>query len=215
MNALRGTFTTNQKLGLAAVLLGVGALFGTPAPGPVARVDTRDMAAMVEGEVDHVTADELAGWIIEGRADYRLVDLRDEEAYGAYHIPTAERIEITGLLGGGLERNEKIVLYSNGGIHSAQAWFLLQAQGYRASYMLLGGLQEWKDGVLFPVLPDGASTQEQAQFERREHVSTFFGGKPQTGGATAPPPDAVMMPEVKAPTAIPAARRKRKAREGC
>ena len=51
----------------------------------------------------------------------------------------------------GLERNEKIILYSEGGIHSAQAWFLLKAMGYKSVYMLRGGLDDWKDLVLFPI----------------------------------------------------------------
>ena len=47
---------------------------------------------------------------------------------------------------------EKVVLYSEGGIHSAQAWFLLKARGATNAYFLLGGLDAWKSDVLFPSL---------------------------------------------------------------
>jgi rhodanese-related sulfurtransferase len=44
------------------------------------------------------------------------------------HIPTAELVELRDLHDYPLYHNEKIVLYSDGGIHSAQAWFLLRAE---------------------------------------------------------------------------------------
>ena len=50
----------NQKLALLAVALGLGALvLGGPRPGKIV-LDERELAAIVEGEVDHVTPDELA-----------------------------------------------------------------------------------------------------------------------------------------------------------
>ena len=66
----------NQKLALLAVALGLGALvLGGPQPGKIV-LDERELAAIVEGELDHVTPDELADWIVAGRQDFRLIDLR-------------------------------------------------------------------------------------------------------------------------------------------
>ena len=45
----------------------------------------------------YVSLGVLAGWIVEGRADYRLIDLRDETAFGEYHVPTAENVPLTTL----------------------------------------------------------------------------------------------------------------------
>ena len=73
--------------------------------------------------------------------------------YAAYHIPTAENVTVAALPEFPFLRTEKIVLYSDGGIHAAQAWMLMQAQGYRAVYTVLGGLEGWKDDVLYPALP--------------------------------------------------------------
>lgn len=144
------------KLALAAFGLGALAVFGDPYGGGRVTLRTEELAAMVQGEVDHVTVQELDSWIVQGRQDYRLIDLRDPAAYAAYHIPPAENLPITALPGD-LERNEKIVLYSEGGIHSAQAWFLLQARGYEASYILLGGLEEWNDRILGSPRPASAT----------------------------------------------------------
>jgi rhodanese-related sulfurtransferase len=207
----------NQKLAAVALALGALALFSQPHRGPVVTLDTRELALIVEKEVDHVTPAELAGWIVQGRSDYRLIDLRDEAAYATYHIPTAENVTVAALPEFPFLRTEKIVLYSDGGIHAAQAWMLMQAQGYRAVYTVLGGLDAWKDEVLFPALPAQATVADRARFERAAALAKFFGGEPRAeGGAAAPAP--VQLPKLAAPApsgaATPVAPRKKK-KEGC
>lgn len=201
------------KLALAAFGLGALAVFGDPYGGGTVTIRTEELAAMVHEEVDHVTVQDLAAWIVEGRADYRLIDLRDPKDYDAYHIPPAESLPIT-TLPGDLERNEKIVLYSDGGIHSAQAWFLLKARGYDAAYILLGGLEEWNDRILYPTLPAGATPDQLAAFEKDRQVSAYFGGTPRIASALAPAPAAPPRPP--APAAPKgAAPAKKKKKEGC
>lgn len=210
------SLTLHQKLAALAVLLGAVAVLGNPyGDAGSVEINTQELAAMVQGEVDHVTAEELAEWIIAGRTDYRLLDLRDEADYAAYHIPTAEPVAITELADYPLYRNEKIVLYSGGGIHSAQAWFLLRARGFPGVYMLLGGLTAWKEDVLFPALPAGATPEQVADFQRREAVATFFGGSPRTAGGEEETLD-VEMPQVEMPAVVPVARpAQKKRKEGC
>ena len=219
--------TLNQKLAVAAVVLGAIALFAAPYPGTKVTLDAKDLALAVGTEADHVEASELAAWIIESRADYRLVDLRTEAEFAQYHIPTAVSVPMNVLTDAGLLRQEKIVLYSEGGIHSAQAWMLLRAQGYKSVYMLKGGLDEWKDQVVFPVVADNPSPSERARDERLKSISAFFGGQPRSAAAVAagvstapglvapagPAPPSVAPPPTPAGGARPAAAKKKK--EGC
>jgi rhodanese-related sulfurtransferase len=181
--------TLNQKLAAVALVLGAGALFSQPHRGPVVRLDTRELAMIVEKEVDHVKPAELAAWIVEGRTDYRLLDLRSEAEFAAYHVPTAENVPVSALPDFPLLPKEKVILYSEGGIHAAQAWFLLRAQGHTAVYTVLGGLDGWKDEVLFPVMPSDAGPQELARFERTAAVARFFGGTPRIASSAAAAPD--------------------------
>ena len=134
----RPVLTLNQKLAAVALVLGALALFSQPHRGPVVKLDTRELAMIVEREVDHVTPAELAAWIVEGRSDYRLLDLRSSQDYAAYHIPTAENVPVAQLPEFPLLPTEKVVLYSEGGIHAAQAWMLVRAQGHTAVYTVLG-----------------------------------------------------------------------------
>ena len=193
--------TLNQKLALGAVVLGAAALFATPYPGSTVTLDTKELALVVGTEADHVEAPELAAWIIESRADYRLIDLRTEAEFAQYHIPTAVNIPMNVLTDAGLGRQEKLVLYSEGGIHSAQAWMLLRARGFKSVYMLKGGLDEWKDQVVFPVGADNPTRDERARDERLKSISAFFGGQPRSAAAVAA--GAAVMPGM-APAATPA-----------
>ncbi len=209
--------TLNQKLAAAALLLGAVAVFAHPQRGPYVRLDAQDLAMLVEQEVDHVTPAELAAWIVEGRSDYRLLDLRKPEQYAEYHIPTAENVALPALEEYPLLPSEKIVIYSEGGVHGAQAWLLMQARGFRASYTLLGGLDGWVEEILYPTAPANADPQELARFEQVAAVSKFFGGQPRSGtGAEAAAP--AELPKLEAPVAtgpaITAAPRRKK-KEGC
>lgn len=209
------TLGVNQRLALAACVLGVVAIWATPARGSRVTVDPKDLAVIVAKEVDHVRVQDLAGWIIKGQADYRLIDLRDEKAYAEYYIPTAENIPLSLLLDRDLGRNEKIVLYSDGGIHSAQAWFLLRASGFKGVYILFGGLDEWKDQILFPALPDPLMPGDAARNARLREISAHFGGTPRTGVAEASA-TRLTLPKVTVPGARPGAKPlAKKKKEGC
>jgi rhodanese-related sulfurtransferase len=210
----RWQWTLKSRLAVLALALGLVAPLGSPRDGGRVTLNAAELAAIVESEVDHVTVDELAGWIIQGRNDYRLLDVRGPASYAEYHIPTAESVQLTDLADYPLFRNEKIVLYSDGGTHSAQGWFLLKARGYGGAYILLYGLEEWKEHILFPSLAPTASLREVAAFERSRRVSLFFGGTPRSGGLPVEQA-AVAMPRPPAPTSAPVVSRKRKRKEGC
>jgi rhodanese-related sulfurtransferase len=220
MKQIFSAMSRNAKLGLLVCLLGLLAAFaGNPYKGSKVTLDTAELAEIVQNEVDHVEPSELADWIIQGRTDYRLIDLRREEEFNQYHIPGAENVSLTSLLNYSLRRNDKIILYSGGGIHSAQAWFLLKAQGYKAVYMLFGGLDEWQYTVLFPSIPSNPSPEQQAFFNKMKEVSKFFGGSPRVGADEEITDAPLSLPEIQQPPVSPAApaavpaRRKRK--EGC
>jgi rhodanese-related sulfurtransferase len=203
---------------IGVILLGfVGLFAGSPYKGSQYTIDGQELARVVETTVDHVSPQELADWIIQGKTDYRLIDLRTEKEFGEYHIPGAENVPITALADLGLSTTGKIVLYSEGGIHSAQAWFLLKAKGYRGAYMLFGGLEEWKDVVLFPKLAANATPAQTVEFARMSAISKFFGGTPQAGPADSVQAPAVALPKLEMPSAqaAPEAGAKKKKKEGC
>ena len=138
-------------------------------------IDPKELAYKVENELDHVSAIEVAKWIMERRTNFRVFDLREPKDFAALHIPGAENSSITSLIDAHIDKNQTVVLYSEGGVHSAQAMFLLWAKGYRNVYMLKGGLNEWEESVLHPQLTQSAPNADSLA-ALREMVK-FFGGK--------------------------------------
>ena len=211
--------TLNQKLGAFALALGALAVFANVAPGHTVKVNAKELLTGVARAEDHVTPAELAAWIVEGRTDYRLVDIREEKAFADYHIPGAQNVPLATVLDGALGRTEKIVLYGDGGIHAAQAWMVLKGRGYTQVYTLLEGLEAWKDEVLFPVMPQSPTPEQQSRFERAVQVAKFFGGEPRAAAAPGAAPLALPTLAVVpvAPPTLPAGAGggPKKRREGC
>lgn len=211
--------TLNKKLALIALVLGLVAVFlGNPYRGNTVSMSTEELGLIIQKEVDHVYSQDLADWIIQGKSDFRVIDLRTEKEYEEYHIPGAERITLTELEKADIPKNEKLIIYSEGGIHSAQAWMLLKARGYKGVYMLMGGLEEWKDKILFPRLPDNATPEQVVEFGKTREVSKFFGGTPVVGGSeeTKTETPKLEMPKIQSPSGTtPTGTAPKKKKEGC
>jgi len=208
----------NKKLAALAILLGFLAIFiGSPYKGSFYNINSKELALITGNAVDHVKVEELADWIIQGKSDFRIIDLRTEKEFSEYHIPGAENIPMQTLDKSNLMKNEKIILYSEGGIHSAQGWMILKAKDFKGVYILFGGLEEWNEKILFPKISENATPEQLAAFEKTKEVSKFFGGTPQTGGTTevkdAPK---VQAPKLEAPTTTPGnTSEPKKKKEGC
>jgi rhodanese-related sulfurtransferase len=218
MNIFLKSLNWKRRIALLALVLGLIALFaGSPYGGSRVSLDTKELALMVQNERDHVSVEQLADWIVQGRSGYRLLDLRSEKEFNEYHVPSAESVPLTALNDYPVQHNEKIILYSEGGIHASQAWFLLAAKGYKHVYLLTGGLDEWREKILFPAIPENATAEQQAQFAKLKEVSRFFGGTPQTGAASGQTAVKKEMPKMPMPSGsappVPSGGKKKK--EGC
>ncbi|MGZ8378733.1 MAG: rhodanese-like domain-containing protein [Gemmatirosa sp.] len=182
--------TATRRLAGAAAVLGVSAaVVGSAEPaGRAGRLDVAALAREIDREADHVDAVELARWIRDRKAGLRVLDVRDDSAYAAYHIPGAERLALADVARMAPSADGTLVLYSEGGAHAAQAWVLLRASGHARVYFLRGGLLDWLEQVMNPV---NVADPEVAALSR------YFGGVPRAGavpdpgGALAPASGAV------------------------
>jgi hypothetical protein len=204
-----------KKLAFAALALGIVALFaGSPYSGSQVKVNTKDLALSTVKNSDKIKPLELADWIIQGKADYTLVDLRNEEQYNQYFIPTAINIPLPQIDESDLLRNQKIILYADDDINAAQAWFILKSKNFKGVYLLDGGLKTWQEEVLFPKLAVNASKEEIAQFEKIKEISKYFGGSAQTD-STQVSETKVKLPTPQVTSQPNVTKTKKKKREGC
>jgi len=217
MKKFLANLSTNIKLGLVALVFGIIALFaGNPYGGSFINVNEKELALSTVNNSDKVPVNELADWIIKGKADFELVDLRSEANYSEYAIPNARCIPLVQLPESDLLRNQKIIFYSDDDVAASQAWFILKSKGYKGVYILDGGLNSWKERVLFPKAPINGSKDELAQFKKMKEVSKFFGGQAQTDSSIAESRPSFQLPisntGSQKPGTSPA---KKKKREGC
>lgn len=209
----------NGRLAAIAFVLGFVALFaGSPYKGAGATVNTRELAIEMATGADQVSVTTLADWIIQGKADFRVVDLRPAAAYAEYHLPPAENMPVAGLAQSSLQRNEKVILYAEDAARAAQAWMLLRARGYKGVYILRGGLEAWKDSVLFPRIPANPTPAQLVEFARAREVSKYFGGTPEALAGDVAGAQTIAMPKLAMPApaaaGAPGAVKKKK-KEGC
>lgn len=177
-----------RRLLIAAIVAGgLAVIAGVPVRPTRGTVDVQRLAEIVEHEEDHVTAAELAKWIRDDHAGLRLLDVRPDSEFREFHIPGAKNVVLTELARMRLDSTATYVLYSEGGTHAAQGWFLLRARGIENVYFLRGGLYEWLEQVMSPRLDPNAT---QAERDSLLALARWFGGKVQVG------PPSTLMPSV-------------------
>ncbi len=210
-----------KKLALIAGLLGILAfIIGTTSDKNKIYINAKEMALSTVEDQDKVDQLTLADWLIKEQADFTLIDLRSEKEYSDYNIPTSINIKMEDLLGSDLMRNQKIILYSDDDITSAQAWFVLKSSNYKGVYILKSGINGWKKEILFPTLAVNATPEQSSTFEKIKQISLHFGGTPQlataeqtTSTAVSVKPTTPSLPKLTVPASGSKAVKKKK--EGC
>ncbi len=202
----------NKEIGvLVAFVLAFVMLF---LPGPDRgrySFDPEKLSEEIMKRDDHVSPGELSEWIIQGKNDFRLVDIRTAKEYKNGSIKKAENIPLRKLLKKDtLERliaDKQVVIFSNGNSHAHQAWVVLKSAGVDV-LVLEGGFNLWNKIVLNPKLPVNITDDEVLRYKGRVAVANYFGG----GGTEM---SAGSEPDSKKKTPKQRKKKKKKKLEGC
>lgn len=172
--------SVTRRMGAGALVLGLAAGFaGSPYRAARGRIDIERTVRTILDGGDHVSALELAGWIRDRKPGLRVIDVRPPAEFAQYAIPTAENLPLEALLHASFAPHETIVLYSEGGAHAGQAWVLLRAMGVANAWFIAGGLADWDEEVMAPVIVPGT------QAETISGISRYFGGTPSVGDSAS------------------------------
>jgi rhodanese-related sulfurtransferase len=147
-----------------------------------------DVAQAAARQSDRVSVEELAGWLIEERADFVLIDVRSPDDVEQGRIGDAENIPIVELVTAEaletLPTDRKIVVYSNGSENSAKASVLLRLAGFD-SLVLAGGYNAWHARILNPDIPAEELDGESLQVSEQRAYACYFVGE-RSGAAERP-----------------------------
>ncbi len=171
--------STNNKLAIIALISGFFAIFfNTPYESNKAIINVDELALNIIDSNNIIAPIQLAEWLIQGKVDFRLIDVRDEKQYEDYFITGAENIPLTKIKTSELLRNEKILIYSDDELKTAQSWLLLKTLGYKNILMLKGGIDNWKKSIIFPIISDSKNQEKLIE------ISKHFGGTPLVGATS-------------------------------
>jgi thiosulfate/3-mercaptopyruvate sulfurtransferase len=153
---LNTTFLRALCIVLVIAAVAVAILPSEPAADSVAAAATPSEQALleqVESAADHIEPEELADAIVKREEGLLVVDVRSPEEYSSFHITGAVNVQLPGLIDylAPFKNQGRIVLYSNGMTHPAQARDSLARLGYQNVFMLTDGLQGFLDRCLMPV----------------------------------------------------------------
>ena len=158
------------------------------APADKTEVSLLDVAHAAARQDDRVSVEDLAGWLVEGRGDFILVDVRMPADFDKGNIQGAENIPIAKLVSpetlASLPTDRRVVVYSNGSENSAKATTMLRLSGIDA-HLLTGGYSAWHEKVLNPDIPTEAFDGESLRASEQRAYSCYFVGE-RSGAAPLP-----------------------------
>lgn len=111
---------------------------------------------------------------IRNRESMVLVDLRDQEAYDEFHIPSATQIPLDEVKGYLFE--QPVIFYSGDDLLARQLWDNLPDSLRDRTTIVYGGVRHWYDRVLYPTLPFGKGVTDSDLLDQIHDLSEFYGG---------------------------------------
>lgn len=161
-----------------------------------------DVAQSAARQDDRVSVEELAEWLIEGRQDFMLVDVRAPEDFQKGQIGDAENIPLPQLVSDEtmdrLPTDRKVVLYSNGSENAAKASVMLRLAGFDA-HLVTGGFNAWHQRILNPDISAEELDGESVEVSAQRAYSCYFVGERGEGAAERSDDTAPFVPPVFTP----------------
>ena len=127
----------------------------------------------------YINPEQFADFLIAKKQNLTVIDLRGKKDYDDYHIPSALNVNVARIDPSAFNKNNMIVFYSGRDNLSKAVQYKFEKEGFGNAYFLNGGIDDWMNKILFPVLPKSSSEAKKKNFERIERRSMYFGGQPE------------------------------------
>ncbi len=147
------------------------------------KLSASELLAEATSTSQFISPDAIADMIIQKDPNLQLIDVRSPDEFLKFSLPGAINIPLTNLLSDEfkdiLDQDIKMnVFYSNGTLHSNEAWMIATQLGYKNNYVLMGGLNYWAETIMNPTAPPSTSPDEElAKYDFRKGASQALGGE--------------------------------------
>lgn len=170
-----------MKKAIKATLLSLSlASIAACSPSNKSAVSLADVAHAAARQDDRVSVEDVAAWLIEGRGDFKLVDVRSPKDFESGKIGDAENIPIAQLVTaealGNLPTDSMVVVYSNGSENAAKAAVMLRLSGIDG-HVLTGGFNAWHARILNPDISADEMDGESLKVSEQRAYSCYFVGE--------------------------------------
>jgi len=169
------------KISIKAVFFSLSIAFiAACSPSNETIVSLADVAQAAARQDDRVSVEDVASWLIEGRDDFKLIDVRSADDFEDGKIGEAENIPITLLVTEdvlrSLPRDRLVIVYSNGSENAAKAAVLLRLKGIDA-HLMAGGYNAWHEHILNPDISAEEFDGESLRVSEQRAYSCYFVGE--------------------------------------
>jgi len=168
------------------------------------KLTAQELLDEVQAGYQYITTDEVAEKLVQKDPSIQLIDVRNSDDYETYHLPGAINIPLSDILSDEyvdiLDQGMRLnIFYSNGTVHSNEAWMITRQLGYENNYVLQGGLNYWVETIMSPEKPAITSSNDEfAKYDFRKAAgSAIYGGSVEV---TEPAEQSSPLPEVKKKT---------------
>ena len=129
----------------------------------------------------YISTDQLAERMISQDPSLVLIDTRTEDAFNKFTLPNAMNLPLADVFDEEInyfldQEIYDVVLFSNDNFLADEVWMLGNRMGYQRLYVLQGGLNEWFNTIIHPIVPDQTKSQDAFDlYSFRRAAGKYFG----------------------------------------
>jgi rhodanese-related sulfurtransferase len=188
-------------LTILAVVIGLGILI-MPETRHDNQIKPVDLLIAIDDPSRFLSTDVITDRLVKKDPTLLLIDVRTAGQFNSFAIPGAINIPLDSILAKSTAEimgNKDLdkVFYSNADVTSDQAWIISKRLGYKAIYVLQGGVNKWFNTIVLNEKPADTEPVEVIElYQFRKGASQyFFGSKESSSGqeSQATPKKAVVI----------------------
>ena len=168
-------------LTLLMLLLAIGTLM-IQKTNELAQIEPQLLMYELIQPTRYVSTDQVAKRIIGNDPTLELIDVRPANEFNTFSIPKSINIPLDSLVNKSFLSylgipGTKVIFVSNDDIAADQAWVLTKRLGFKSTYVMKGGLNQWMETIIEPKKP--AETDPYTDFETyafRKGAQLYFTG---------------------------------------